>query len=245
MTTQIITRADARAQGLTRYFTGKPCPMGHIADRYVSTFGCVTCTRIRSDARDAAKSAAFRSREQPAHVVARLAARANGLKLYSPGVECQRGHVGERYVSTNQCTECLRIWKRDWRAANPDKVIEEGRRHRLANPEKVKAGYKKWQSTANGRAVKARLQRERRARLRNAEGKHNAKDLANILKAQRNRCAYCRNDISLEYEADHIIPLSKGGSNARRNIQLLCPTCNRQKQAQDPIRFAQRRGMLL
>ncbi len=29
----LITRTEARALGLTRYFTGKPCPWGHITER--------------------------------------------------------------------------------------------------------------------------------------------------------------------------------------------------------------------
>jgi hypothetical protein len=32
---EIISRAEAKARGLTRYFTGKPCKYGHIAERYV------------------------------------------------------------------------------------------------------------------------------------------------------------------------------------------------------------------
>lgn len=40
----ILARQDALAQGLTRYFTGKPCKHGHTAARYVKTRSCVQCT---------------------------------------------------------------------------------------------------------------------------------------------------------------------------------------------------------
>lgn len=43
MANAIITRAEAKAKGLTRYFTGKPCPKGHIAERATGCGGCVTC----------------------------------------------------------------------------------------------------------------------------------------------------------------------------------------------------------
>ncbi len=36
-------RAVAAALGLVRYFTGKPCPAGHFAERYVSTGNCSEC----------------------------------------------------------------------------------------------------------------------------------------------------------------------------------------------------------
>jgi len=38
-----ITREQAIQQGLQHYFTGKPCPRGHIALRFVSSFGCKEC----------------------------------------------------------------------------------------------------------------------------------------------------------------------------------------------------------
>jgi hypothetical protein len=39
----IISRAEARALGLKRFFTGKPCRRGHIADRYVRGWTCREC----------------------------------------------------------------------------------------------------------------------------------------------------------------------------------------------------------
>jgi hypothetical protein len=41
------------------------------------------------------------------------------------------------------------------------------------------------------------------------------------------RCSQCGSRERLEY--DHIIPVSQGGSNTVRNIELLCEPCNRRK----------------
>jgi hypothetical protein len=42
-------------------------------------------------------------------------------------------------------------------------------------------------------------------------------------------CVQCGAQENLEF--DHIIPISRGGANTERNLQLLCETCNRKKSA--------------
>jgi hypothetical protein len=39
----IISRTEARNLGLKRYFTGRPCRKGHIAERFVFTANCFQC----------------------------------------------------------------------------------------------------------------------------------------------------------------------------------------------------------
>ena len=50
-----------------------------------------------------------------------------------------------------------------------------------------------------------------------------------VWERDQGHCVQCGRDEELEY--DHIIPVSKGGSNTEKNIQLLCAACNRSKGA--------------
>ncbi|MFH1934952.1 MAG: HNH endonuclease [Pseudomonadota bacterium] len=48
-----------------------------------------------------------------------------------------------------------------------------------------------------------------------------------VWRRDQGMCVNCGNRKNLEY--DHIIPVSEGGSNTARNIELLCEECNRKK----------------
>ncbi|MEQ1558823.1 MAG: HNH endonuclease [Methyloglobulus sp.] len=50
-----------------------------------------------------------------------------------------------------------------------------------------------------------------------------------VWRRDNGKCVECGSNEKLEY--DHIIPVSKDGSNTERNIQLLCEKCNRKKSA--------------
>ena len=50
-----------------------------------------------------------------------------------------------------------------------------------------------------------------------------------VWRRDQGRCARCDSQERLEF--DHIIPVSRGGANTERNLQLLCERCNREKSA--------------
>lgn len=41
-----MTREQAKSLGIPRYFTGKPCPRGHLSTRLVSCRACEECSRV-------------------------------------------------------------------------------------------------------------------------------------------------------------------------------------------------------
>lgn len=120
-----------------------------------------------------------------------------------------------------------RIYNREWRAKNKESARDRHRRWRSANIEKARTSC-----------------RNRRARKRQADGHHSEADAINIRKLQRDRCAYCKTRLHNSGELDHIIPLSKGGTNWPRNLQWLCQPCNSSKHARDPIEFSRANGLL-
>jgi hypothetical protein len=44
---KVISRAEAREAGLSRYFTNTKCPQRHRSERIVSNCACVACLRLQ------------------------------------------------------------------------------------------------------------------------------------------------------------------------------------------------------
>jgi len=196
MADAIITRAEARAQGSKRYFTGKACKRGHVAERYVSNLECVVCIY------DKGKARAWHKHNKDRH----------------------------------------NLLSRKWKQANRDKTRESWARYRTT-PEA--AALRELYYHTNKELFKA-LKARRRALQKGAPGTHTAADLRMLLAAQTHRCAYCKADLrKVKRHLDHIIPLARGGSNDKENLQYLCAPCNQSKGAKDPIQFAREQGRLL
>ncbi len=81
-----------------------------------------------------------------------------------------------------------------------------------------------------GYKLKLFLNRQRKILKKANGGSHTFADWED-LKAQHNwTCVHCgRKPPEIKITEDHIIPLSKGGSNNIDNIQPLCSSCNSKK----------------
>lgn len=187
----------------------------------------------------------------------RSEARAAGLPYYDEGRRpCAANHFPtKRWVSTGKCYMCARDYERERRrkdAINRTATTKEWRR---LNPEKVREGNAK-RDPAMLREVSRqwRIRHPEQAAItaaasyakrRGAGGRFRKTDIAEIMERQHGKCAYCGTSVLEKRHIDHILPVARGGTNARSNLQILCPPCNHRKRATHPIDFARSLGLLI
>lgn len=114
---------------------------------------------------------------------------------------------------------------KQWQRANPKRASEIWRQSYRRNEGEVKkrVSIRAKQNPEAGRATAAR----RRARKLNSEGSYTAEEWLTLCDYYGNKCLACGEYKKLT--ADHVIPLTKGGSNDISNIQPLCGSCNSSK----------------
>ena len=136
--------------------------------------------------------------------------------------------------------ERRRAYGREWMKRNPDKAREAMRRWRAAHPDEHSEDNRAYyarnrqerleQSAAYHRANphvgRARSQNYRARRLA-ALGSFTSTQWLALVEAYGGRCGYCGETGPLQ--ADHRIPLSRGGSNTIDNIIPACARCNTRK----------------
>ena len=203
---------------MTHYFTGKPCPNGHIAQRFTSAYTCVDCAQMhkrgyRADpdfhARELAYKAEYRDANRDAiNEYARRYWRENPKAKISDAI-CRKKHRKKRN--------------------------ENSKKYYANNPNAAKLKHQKWRAK-NPDAVRAYIS-ARRARKMKADGRYNSNDIKLIFSEQSGQCPGCLCTLEKGYHVDHITPLILGGSNWPNNLQLLCPSCNSRKGAMHPTEW--------
>jgi hypothetical protein len=129
----IIGRDEARALGLKRYFTGKPCKHGHVAERVVSSPDCVECRR----------------------------GRVRGWRAANPE-KVREGDRERARKSRAADPERTRKNARTWRAANLERARERDRLRYAKNKARI-LSQKAAKRAANKDKISSRLAAQQRA----------------------------------------------------------------------------------
>lgn len=124
---KFLSFSEAKAQGKTRYYTGKECPRGHVAERIVSTRACTACCAEK-------KRQWLQENPDKANAQKRAYRDANLEKVKAWKLANQKLHResankrNQRYAEANR--ELLRIKNAAWAKANPGKVTAKAARYR-------------------------------------------------------------------------------------------------------------------
>ena len=208
-----VTSLDiAKQAGATRYFTGKPCKRGHVAERLVSTRTCVDC--------HAENQAAYRV----AHPDAIAATEKRRYEKH------REKRVAKAKKWQQEHPEKCREWAARWAARNPERCREIYKAWRLANLGKVKADLKAWRA-ANPEHVRAMglvHRNTRRAALLNRTPAWS--DLKAIEEVYRDASEF--REAGIAVDVDHVIPLQGelvSGLHVPGNLRVCLSSINRSK----------------
>lgn len=168
---QIISRAEAKEQGLKHYFTGKPCSRGHVEKRFVSSFQCVVCAKMHYD------EARTKNPERYAEAT-RKHYQNNREKCIQSVMESQKKHR-ERHLKNkrdyhhrnkDRLNARSAEWYKDnkelayqrqkeYREKNAEKVAEYQKEYRQANKDRLRESQRDWTQRNRGRINEANRRR--------------------------------------------------------------------------------------
>lgn len=114
-----------------------------------------------------------------------------------------------------------------WRHDNPEKVKKIRHRHNNKKESRRKAVIRVANWRKKNPEAKLAQEQTRRARKAGNGGSFSAAEWLALCKKYHNKCLDCGKRKKLT--ADHVIPISKGGSSNISNIQPLCKACNSKK----------------
>lgn len=191
---------------------------------------CRECARARQRAAYRANLDAARESARARMVKHRRAKGVQEGHASTRVTHCPQGHEytpENTYITPagyRQCKTCRRVRVRETFERRGDVYLERQRERYAADPERYLAANREW-AKANPEKVSL-VHRVKRQRKR-AAGNLTAADWRAVLKRYGTLCLCCGS--SEPPTIDHVIPLSRGGSNTVDNVQPLCNTCNMRK----------------
>ncbi len=132
-------------------------------------------------------------------------------------------------------TEHFRAIGRNTYYATKDTLKYKERR--LKNREQTNEYMRQWVKTPVGKRNAAVCNQRRRSRKKSVGGEFTATDIKDLYATQGGRCYYCSIDIEAGYHIDHMLPISRGGTNGPENLALACAPCNLSKHTKTAEEF--------
>ena len=119
----IISRDEARARGLKRYFTGTPCKHGHIAERNVRSGRCLECDRARTTKWRAANPKRIRETKRKYRAANLEKLREKDREVARKQYIKNRGKIlSKRAAWRAENKEETAAYRRQWYAKNKDRL---------------------------------------------------------------------------------------------------------------------------
>ena len=228
-------RRDALSQGITRYFTGKPCKFGHICERFAKTGKCAECNSIwglkwREENKERSRIATQKWRQDhPGKSI-------SSVKLWQKNNRAK-----------------MRDYQREYRAKNKDRLKDAQRAQwknwRKNNPERARQNFKNWsikRRQRQGVVVSDRISRSIRASIKGGKNGRSWESLVGyslrelMVHLERQFCKDMTWSNIGKWHIDHILPLASftfstpddaefKAAWALTNLRPLWATANMQK----------------
>jgi 5-methylcytosine-specific restriction endonuclease McrA len=119
---------------------------------------------------------------------------------------------------------------------NLPKLRDYQKQWRLKNPEKEKAKSDKAYTKPKARELAKMRSNKRRLFKLGLDTSHTIEEWEAKKREFNYQCAYCGRR-GIELTKDHVVPLSKGGTDSIDNIVPACEYCNKSKGTKDVSRF--------
>jgi len=126
---------DAKALGLSMYFTGKPCRYGHVTARYASSAECFFCRQIKNS------NPELKKKQKAANQKNKENRNKQSIERYHNNIGFEKIRYQSKWVNNK---EKMKARTKSWEQRNPEKRLALSKTHTALRKHKIKEQCPKW-----------------------------------------------------------------------------------------------------
>jgi len=148
--------------------------------------------------------------------------------------DAHKEEIAAKVSARQKQSETYKTYQKRYHQEHIDEIHRVQKEQYEANKAFLQERQRAYGKTEQGRIVSRAHKHRRKAQKRMSEGSYTSQQLKEQLLRQKSRCYYCKKKLTQNWHADHVVPLSKGGSNTIENIVIACEPCNLHKSSKLP-----------